>query len=140
MAWAYSLDLRERVVDSLLEGELTYEQIAERFKVGRATVSRLGRRFRETGSFEPSKTRGHAPRTLTDGDQAVLLEIVTDRPDETLAELCDQLAASTGKRISSATVGRELRRAGFTRKKRPSSRSSRRRSASRSFAPTLSTG
>ena len=120
------------MVDARVNGWLTYEQIAERFRIGRATVSRLGRRFRETGSFEPSKTRGHASRELVDADVTVLVALVTDMPDATWVALGDELAAATGKRISSATMSRELRMAGFTRKKRPSSRGSRQRSASRS--------
>jgi transposase len=38
MGWAYSLDLRERVVGAFDAGDMTDEQVAEVFQVGEATA------------------------------------------------------------------------------------------------------
>lgn len=59
------LELRKRIVeayDSGLSG--TYEETAELFGVGRATVSRLLRRHRETGDVQPLPIGGNYPRQI----------------------------------------------------------------------------
>lgn len=38
MGYGYSIDLRNRVVDAWYNGEGTYEELADRYGVGRATV------------------------------------------------------------------------------------------------------
>ncbi|MFY0539472.1 DUF977 family protein [Nannocystis pusilla] len=53
MPIAISTDLRIRIVEARAQERLTYEQLAERFGVGRATVDRVLRLARETGSVEP---------------------------------------------------------------------------------------
>jgi len=71
MGWAYSLDLRERVVGAFDAGDMTDEQVAEVFQVGEATVHRWKRLKRETGSRLPGRTRegacrrGWRPRSTT---------------------------------------------------------------------------
>ena len=50
---ALSLDLRRRIIDAYDNGEGTQARLARRFKVGKATVERLVRLRRETGSVEP---------------------------------------------------------------------------------------
>ena len=60
MGWAYSLDLRERVVAAF--DAMTDEQVAEVFQVGETTVHRWKRLKRETGSLVPPPPRGEAIR------------------------------------------------------------------------------
>src|SRR5262245_41855051 len=63
MAWARSMDLRERVSAAYAEGNATYEAVAERFRLGRATVSRWLRLHRETGNVAPKAHRcGNPPK------------------------------------------------------------------------------
>ena len=116
MAWALSIDIRERIVAYKEEGK-TDAEIAEALKIGDASVSRVLRRFRETGGVAPAKDKGRRPFLLDDEDRAVLVVIVEAAPDSTLSELVDELFAERGKKVSEATMGRELRRCGFTRKK-----------------------
>jgi transposase len=74
-----STDLRIRIVEARAQEGLTYEEFADRFHVGRATVDRVLRLARETGSVEPaphaggpssaagsSSTARDPPRCLTD--------------------------------------------------------------------------
>ena len=116
MAWALSIDIRERIVAYKEEGK-TDAEIAEALKIGDASVSRVLRRFRETGGVAPAKHKGRRPFLLDDEDRAVLVVIVEAAPDSTLSELVDELFAERGKKVSEATMGRDLRRCGFTRKK-----------------------
>ncbi|WP_143825720.1 helix-turn-helix domain-containing protein [Nannocystis exedens] len=53
-----SVDLRIRIVEARVQDGQTYEQLAERFHVGRATVDRVLRLQRETGSVEPKPHGG----------------------------------------------------------------------------------
>ena len=117
MAWALSIDIRERIVAYKEEGKTDAES-AEDLKIGDASVSRVLRRFRETGGVAPAKDKGRRPFLLDDEDRAVLVVIVEAAPDSTLSELVDELFAERGKKVSEATMGRDLRRCGFTRKTR----------------------
>jgi len=117
MAWALSIDIRERIVAYKEEGK-TDAEIAEALKIGDASVSRVLRRFRETGGVAPAKDKGRRPFLLDDEDRVVLVVIVEAAPDSTLSELVDELFAERGKKVSEATMGRDLRRCGFTRKTR----------------------
>ena len=118
MRWAYSIDLRERIVAAIHMPGATYNSVAAQFSVGRATVSRLLRRVRETGSVAPAAKKGRPPRVLTEADRAVLVALVTESPDATLTELADDLEVAIGKRVGTSTVGRALADEGFTRKKK----------------------
>ena len=65
----YSQDLRQRIVDTVMRGEGTVSQIAERFLVSVSFVTRLLQLHRTTGSVEPRPHGGghpagaHSPRT-----------------------------------------------------------------------------
>lgn len=106
-----------------MEG-LTSQQLADRYAVGRATVTRLLRLVRETGSVEPAPHGGGPARLVTEPLQEVIVELVQEQPDALLEDFCTDLAKRTGVHVSRATMCRELRRLGFTRKKKPSWRPS----------------
>jgi len=77
MAAAYPVELRIRVVEAFNNGEGTYDEIASRFRVGRASVTRC--------SVEPKPNGGarHERRIGPEGEEfirAVLEEI----PDTTI--------------------------------------------------------
>jgi transposase len=129
---ALSVDLRSRIVAAWQTKRHTYPQLAELFGVGEATVSRLLRLFRETGSVEPRPHGGGAPRRLTPRDLERLKLLVERNPDWTTHELADALTELLGAPVSRSTVHRELRRMGYTPKKSPWSPKSATRSASRS--------
>jgi len=114
-----STDIRIRVLEARVREGLTYEQLADRFVIGRASVDRILRRARETGSVEPAPHGGGPARRITQEVEKVLVELVQTRPDATLEELCSALATRAGVAVSRATMCRELRRLGFTRKKNP---------------------
>lgn len=116
-----SLDLRERVV-AVIDGEdVTYQEAADRFRIGIATVKRLMRLRRETGSLAPRR-RGPGPARLLDQqkDQA-LAQLVQEKADRTLPELVSAWEERTQQRLSPSTVGRALQRLELTLKKKHSS-------------------
>lgn len=129
MSVALSLDLRTRVVAAYQSGGLTYEQLAEQFQIGRATVSRYLRAVRERGTVAPKPHAGGHPRSIDAQAEVRLRSIVRARPDATLAELAELLCAQ-GVRTTDKSVFRALERMGLSRKKRlslpPSGKASKR--------------
>lgn len=113
----YSTDLRERVVSALEKG-LTYQEVAELFEVGEASVSRWAGRKRRTGSVEPNKMGGDRVGKLRKDGLRVLKELVDEQPDRTNQELADSYRERTGQEVSTATISRGLRKLGLTRKKK----------------------
>ena len=126
----YSTDLRWRIVRAMEKPGTPYEDVAERFEVGRATVNRWWRLYRETGDVDPRPHAGHPPRKLDEQGELVVLELVSQSPDATLGELADETSTITKIQVSRATIGRLLAKHGSTRKKsRSSPRDSSRNSA-----------
>jgi len=104
---AYSLDLRERICATCDEGIETRQEVAGRFGVSRSFVQKLLRR-RLSGSIAPGP-RGRGPRPVIGHQQRRRLgELVKQKPDATLAELCVKLAEVCGVRVSSPTMCRAL--------------------------------
>lgn len=118
MPAAASEDLRIRVVNAYFAGEGTYEQIATRFSVGTASVSRWLRIRRETGSVQPKSHGGGMPSRIDGAGLEMLAEFVRAKPDITLAELADKYAGRTETRVALSIMCRALKRLGLVRKKR----------------------
>lgn len=124
MADAASLDLRRRVVAAYRRGGVTYDEVADRFAVSRASVSRWLRREREVGDVEPRPHGGGQPRRIQGDDEKFLRKLVEAHPDWTEAELAEELRAKRHLDVSDATAGRAVRRFGYTVKKKRSLRPS----------------
>lgn len=133
------IELRERIVSAVDDG-LTWEEAAELFRVGRATVNRLMRRRRERGSLEPDGHGGGHPYRIAEESLGILRELVAARPDATIAELRAAYGERTGFEVSEATIGRALRdRLGLSRKKSPSSTRNKRGNASKRHVSSSAT-
>jgi len=111
MAAAYSMDLRERVIDDA-EAGLSSKDLAARYHVSRAWVDALKQRRRETGSIAARKQTKFRRRVL-EGQRDRLRALVVAQPDATLAELRDALRTSAAL----ATIWRELNQLDLTFKK-----------------------
>ncbi len=124
MARSRSLDLRTRVVDAYERGGLTYTEVAELFSVGRATVSRWLRLRRESGAVGPKPHGGGQPRKIKPDQEKLVEKLVQAHPDWTEAEFAEALKREHGIEASAVTVGRLVRRLGYSVKKKRSSRAS----------------
>jgi transposase len=114
---AYSVDLRERIVQAVAAGT-PLSVVARTFSVGRATVVRYVER-EERGALAPRRSPGRPP-TLGPDQADALRSQVAARPDATLAEHVEAWAQTQGVRVSVATMQRAIARLGWTRKKRRS--------------------
>jgi transposase len=113
MAGSYSTDLRERVLAALGAGA-TPEAAARRFAVGRSTAYRWATAARLEGR-RAAKRMGGGPKPRITGEvEAALLDLLREANHLTLAECRDRLAERTGVRVHPWTVGRALRRCGWT--------------------------
>src|SRR5688572_11698822 len=115
MPRAYSADLRERVLLACERREGSRDEIARRFRVAASTLYAWLNTSRAEGRRR-AKVPGRR-RVPVGGQAAMLVELVAEQNDATLAEYADQLAARTGIRRSLAAVCRALKRLGLVRKK-----------------------
>ena len=130
-----SNDLRERIVAAYQAGGLTYDDVAERFQVGPATVNRLLRRVRETGSVAPRTGSRLGPPPLIGPEQrAWIVAMLEDTPDITGDDIVFRLLEERQFKVGRTTVFRVISECGYTRKKKPSARKKATPSASRSSA------
>jgi len=119
---SYSLDLRERVVESIRVEEMTQAAAAARYKVGLMTVKRWLKR--ENLSADKPGPRGSRL------DVEALKRVVEEKPDAYLDEYAKML------NTSSSTVSYNLLKLGISRKKNESVRRKKRRAADRIQAGT----
>ena len=115
---AYSLDLREKIVESVKKG-VPKAETARRFGVDLATVKRYCKRLDERGTLEPSKAPGNKPK-LDEKARKLLVEDLEQRPWATHSQRAEFLFAASGVRVSEATVCRAVGRLRRSRKKDPS--------------------
>jgi len=109
-----SMDLRERVVAAVDEGEGPQREIARLFRVSLSFVSRLLQRRRQKGTLAPEPHGGGPTPVLSPDDQRLLQDMIREHNDDTL----DQLRQRCGFDCSLTTIWRTLRRRGLTFKKK----------------------
>lgn len=115
-----SQDLRQRFVRAWKSGRATTRELAAQFGIGEATAGRWKRLYRETDSVEPRQHGGGQKRRIGKKEEKTLQKLVVKHPDWTEAEFTAELRAKFGLKVSAVTVGRAIRRLGYSVKKRPS--------------------
>ena len=109
-----SNDLRKRILDAVDNNEGSRRKLAARFKVNTATITKLLRLRRETGSYEPRPHAGGVAPTL-DGDALERLRgLVEETPDATLEALRQKMGISGSRMI----ICRALQKLGLPLKKK----------------------
>ncbi len=114
---AYSLDLRQRVVQAVDDG-CTAEEAAALFEISPATVRRYLSQRRQAGTLAPTTSPGR-PRLISAAEETALQAQVAERPDGFLEEHCLLWQQRMGWAVSMATMCRALARLRLPRKKRP---------------------
>jgi transposase len=116
MARAYSLDLRERVVAAVEEGQ-SCREVARVYRVSVASVVKWSQRQRESGSPAAKPVGGRKPYAVATERDWVLARIV-EQPDLTLRALVVELA-DRGLVVSYYALWHFMKREGITFKKKP---------------------
>lgn len=114
---AYSIDIRQKIIDAYNNQEGSQRKLAKRFRVSLSFVQSLLKRYRETGSVDPKPHGGGQTPKLTPQQLAIVPQLVKEDNNATLDELCEKLYQKTQVRISRATMGRVLQTFKLPRKK-----------------------
>jgi transposase len=115
MMKAYSIDLRQKIVDAIERG-MPKAAAARTFGVGISTVKRYATKTQRGEPLKPGKAPGKRPKM--DEKVSKLLEgDLRERPFLTLRERCEYVEAISGVSVSRSTMCRAIARLGKTRKK-----------------------
>lgn len=120
---AYSVDLRQKIVDAYEQKEGSQRELAKRFKVSPNFVRLLLKRRQTEGTIEPKPHTGGFAAKLA-GQQSIVQQLVEQDNDATLEELCEQIEQRTQIRVSCSTLCRTLQQLNLTRKKNSACHSS----------------
>lgn len=100
---AYSVDLRQKIIDAYNQKEGSQRQLAKQFRVSLSFIENLLKRYRTDGTVEPRAHGGGQLAKLSLEQEAMLAKLVEDDNDAILVELCAQLEQQVGVRLSRAT-------------------------------------
>jgi transposase len=107
---AYSVDLRERVADAVLQDGLTWAAAARLFRLSIASVGRFVLARRTGRDLTPGHSSGR-PRRLDSPEKLEALRAQLEaEPDLSLAERAERLRHEHGLLVSGPTLSRVLRR------------------------------
>jgi transposase len=120
---AYSLDLRQKIVDTYRNHEGSIRQVARRFKVARSFVQKLLKQEKQTGSIATKNYRRGVECKLSP-DRGLVEQLVVEKNDATLEELCLCVEEKVGMKVSQSTMCRFLQKHNLNRKKNAAHQSS----------------
>ena len=100
-----------------LHHQMDANDIVSLLYVSVKTVRRIVKLFLNTGDVEPSSRKNGPDRLISEFDELVLVQCVSEKPSMYLHELQNELFCATGTWVDCATVCRTLKRLGFSRKK-----------------------
>lgn len=86
MATSLSMDLRERIVSTYLDGGVSYADVAEQFCVSESSVGKLVRQYRREKCLKPHTDRCGRKRCIRGAAEDALVKHVNDNPDATAEE------------------------------------------------------
>jgi transposase len=110
---ALDMDLRERILAAVLEGNESMPKIAVRFSVSHKVVQKLKYQWRDLGTLEPQTHKVGRKRSFTQKQSERLDKLIRDDPGLTLEQLRTKLRVN----CSLTTIWNEAHRLGHTFKK-----------------------
>lgn len=115
---AYSLDLREKIVETYEAGSITQRELAVRFRVSLFFIIKLLGQARR-GEGLQVKPRGRNRKPILKAEMQRFIESELSRQNDlTLPELCERVGEEFAVRVSVPTMCRALQRMNYKRKKR----------------------
>lgn len=118
---AYSLDLRQRILDAVERKDKSKREIAKLFSVHESFIYKLLRQKRQLDHIAPLPHGGGATAKLTQDHVAKLAEWVACTPDASLDDLRQQMKKQARLDLSISTICRGLQALGLSRKKNQNS-------------------
>ena len=117
---SYSLDLRQKIVESYEIGGITQRQLAAQFRVSTFFVVKVLGLHRRGEDLAAKQRGGRLKPILTNEMREYLREELAQQNDLTLSELSNRVSAQFGLQVSTPTVCRALQAMNLRRKKRVS--------------------
>ena len=112
-----SNDLRRRVVRAVVDGGMSRRSAAKRFGIAPSTAIKWVSVWHRTGSWRPRAQGGDRRSQRIEARAEVVLALLDEIPDMTLAEIAAHLEDEHGLRVSQSAVWRFFFRRGITFKK-----------------------
>ena len=106
---------RKIIIEAKKRGESEKDIMEWVEGVSRSSISKIWKRFRETGSYLPKPYTGNN-RKITKEQTELIRETIREIPDITLLELIDKLDLN----VSESGLSKHLKKMGLTYKKRHS--------------------
>jgi transposase len=113
---AYSLDLRTRVL-AAIDGRMARSDAVQTFQVSLGSIKRWLRLRQSRGSLAPRPRKGRTA-SISAAQIATLRFQLDQFPDASLADHARRWNADHATTLSHWTLGRAIRRLGWSRKKR----------------------
>ena len=107
---AYSLDLRQKIVETYESGGITQRELAEQFRVSLNFIVTLLRRWRNDKTLLPKKRGAVMKPLLTPEIMQFLDEQIKSECDLSLAQLVELVREKYGVAVSTKTMSRMLLR------------------------------
>jgi len=114
---AYSVDLRQKVIDAYEQEDDSQRELAERFGVSLSFIQSLLKQYRTETTIEPKPPSGGFVSKVAE-HLDLIQQLVEQNNDASLEELCTQLEQKTGVQVSISTMCRALQLLNLTRKKK----------------------
>ena len=114
---AYSLDLRQKIVQRYEAGGVSQRELARQFHVSLNFIVTLLRRWRVEKTLHPKKRGAVMKPLLTTQVMSFVAEEIAARCDLSLAELVERVRARHQISVSVKTMSRMLRRENLRYKK-----------------------
>ncbi len=115
---AYSLDLRQKIVESYVSGGITQRQLAAQFRVSTFFIVKVLGLHRRGEQLQAKARGGRVKPILTGEMREYLRSQLALRNDLSLSELSDRINERFDLRVSTPTLCRALQQMNLRRKKR----------------------
>ncbi len=101
---AYSVDLRQKVIDAYNQREGSQRQLAKRFRVSLTFIENLLKRYRTDGTVEPRAHGGGQGAKLSQEQEAVVADLVAENNDAIKARVMRPTRATRWRADQSSHV------------------------------------
>lgn len=120
---AYSIDLRQKIIEAYENQEGSQRQLAKRFKVSLSFLQKLFKQYRETRQIAPrSRGKGFIPKLAQYTN--TVEKLIAEKNDATLKELQESLEKEIGIKLHPSNICRFLQNRKLTLKKNAKTQSS----------------
>ena len=115
---AYSIDFRQKILDTYHTEPISQKAIAKRFSVALSFVQKLLKQYRDTKNITPRTDRCGVKGKLNAEQLLILAQLIEVNNDATLEELRYLLYEKIGFSVSRATIARMIKLLDITVKKK----------------------